>query len=74
MNDSHPPTAPAVLRLGLLLLLGGPVAFVTWHNLSELFSGRPHSGGLLLTALLIPVAALIIWALARTVGALAGED
>ena len=68
MNDSHPPTAPAVLRLGLFLLLGtGPVAFVTWHNLSELFAGRPHTMGLLLTALMIPVAVLLIRALARTV-------
>lgn len=74
MNDPHPPTGPAVLRLGLLLLLGAPVAFVTWHNLSELFAGRPHSGGLLLTALMVPVAILIIWALARTVGTLAGDD
>lgn len=74
MNDPHPPTAPAVLRLGLLLLLGTPVAFVTWHNLSELFAGRPHGVGLLLTALMIPVAVLIIRALARTVTALAGDE
>lgn len=74
MNDTHPPTAPAVLRLGLLLLLGTPVAFITWHNLSELFAGRPHTLGLILTAVMIPVAVLIIRALARTVTALAGDE
>lgn len=73
MNDPHPPTAPVVLRLGLLLLLGAPVAFITWHNLSELLAGRPHTTGLILTAVMIPVAVLIIRALARTITALAGD-
>ncbi len=74
MSESHTPTAPVVLRLGLLLLLGAPVAFVTWHNLSELLAGRPHGLGLLLTAVLIPVAFLIIRSLARTVTALSDDE
>ena len=74
MSSPHPPTTPAVLRLGLILLVGSPVAFVVWHNLSELLAGRPHGPGLLLTTLLLPVAALLIRTLARTVSALADAE
>lgn len=74
MNESHLPTTPVLLRLGLLLLLGSAVAFVGWHNLSELLAGRPDGQGLLLTAFMIPVAVLIIRSLARTVATLAGDE
>jgi len=74
LSSPHPPTTPVVLRLGLILLLGAPVALVVWHNLSELLAGRPHWPGLLLTALLVPVGLLLARMLGRTVSALADAD
>jgi hypothetical protein len=74
VSTPHPPTTPVVLRLGLILFLGAPVAFVVWHNLSELLAGRPHGRGLLLTALLIPVAVVLTRMLVRTVSALADAE
>jgi len=73
MSRQHPPTTSVVLRLGLLLLLGAPVALVVWHNLNELLAGRPHGPGLLLAVLLIPVGYILIQLLGRTVSALADE-
>ena len=74
VHGSDAPLAPTVLRLGFLLLVGAPIALVLWHNVSELLAGRPHPGGLLLSALLLPVAVLVVRGVARTARTLGGTD
>ncbi len=59
-------------RLGavllLFLLLGGGMALVIWHTLSDFLAGKPVEGGEFLLALaLLGVFAGLLWIMARWV-------
>lgn len=63
----EPRPAPLLLVLAGGLVVGAPMVWVIWHNLSELLAGRPDGRGLLVSAILLPAFLLLARALARTV-------
>lgn len=54
-----------VLVLFGFLLIGGPMVFFSWHELSEFLLGRGHPGRLAGAIALLPVLILILSRLGR---------
>lgn len=54
-----------VLVLFGFVLVGGPVVFFSWHEMSEFLLGRGHPGRLAAAIALLPVLVLILSRLGR---------
>lgn len=63
-----------ILVLSGFVLIGGPVVFFTWYEVSELLLGRPHPVRLTIAILLLPVLFLVLRRLGRYICTIAERE